>query len=153
MNSPKSIAPFLFVGLLAVVGCANEPDRTPTESAFSNSARTIEQSVEDAADEASDLDSYQLAIRYNEPHCGAPGFEILVFGRWTRVFLEGREPLLNELEDALVGDDPDVGVRSAMAYGSLVGSRETQQGLEFPVFEVERYEPVSPPEASEDGPG
>jgi hypothetical protein len=137
------IAPTIAVLLLGAVayGCANGPERTPGEAALFESSRAIERSLDEADESANDMDSYELRIRYNEPHCGAPVFEILVFGRWTRVFLEGREAMLSQLEDTLVGEDASVGMRSALAYGSLVGQRETKKGLEFPVFEVERFEP------------
>ncbi len=145
MNPFRLIIATCLLATTAMVGCANSTSVTPLEAAFDESTSAVEQSVEDASEEAIDRDSYELAIRYNEPHCGAPSFEILVYGRWTRVFLEGRESLLNELEDALVGDSPDIGLRNTVAFGTLVGERETQQGLEFPVFEVERYQPVGGP--------
>jgi hypothetical protein len=130
-----------FAALVWLSGCATTSDRTPLESAFSESSSAVEQSLEEADEEAAEQDAYELRVRYNEAHCGAPSFEIMVYGRWTRVFLDGREALLNALEDSLVGEDADVGLRVARAYGTLVGERETQQGLEFPVLEVERFEP------------
>lgn len=136
----------LVVVLATASGCANTPDRTPLDAAFAESGQTVEESLARAGDTANDRDSYELLIRYNAPHCGAPSFEILAFGRWTRVFLDGREDMLNQLEDALVGEDPNEGLRVAVAVGAMVGERETQKGLEFPVFEVESYEAGASPE-------
>ncbi|MGM0557213.1 MAG: hypothetical protein ACQEVA_12595 [Myxococcota bacterium] len=142
MNVPSSYIMTWLGSLALLAGCATGSDQTPVQAAFADSSSAVETSIAEAEEEAEDQDAYELRIRYNEPHCGAPGFEILVYGRWTRVFLDGRESLLNELEDSLVGEDASAGLRNALAYGTLVGERETQQGLEFPVLEVERFEPV-----------
>lgn len=128
------------------VGCASSPaPLAPPLRALQTSSQRVERSLSQARDEAEDLGDYRVQIRYNVPHCGAPRFEVLAYGRWTRVFLNGADETLVALEEGMRSDNDVLTTSSTFVLGSLRGSRQAQGGADYPIFEVDAIAPPVDP--------
>ena len=139
MNTPRRhIGALLAIVVVAgATGCANSgPKPDPLQEALAESREVVADGVEDGFEESETVDEYVVRARQNPCPCEAPPYEVYVHGRWTRVFLEGAEAVVAEV-DGHFEEANEVGELAVVSVrGEMSGDRTSEEGLEFPVFEV-----------------
>lgn len=138
-HGPLPLLSWLLVATLALSAACSTPGPPldPVQAAFSESRDAVANGVEEGLNESESVDEFAVTTRYNPCRCEAPDHEIYIHGRWTRVFLDGQEKLLGEVDEQLAQDSL---LTTVELRGSLYGDETTSEGVEFPVFEVSRIE-------------
>ena len=154
-ESNQQVMKWLLAALITcgpMVGCATgQQAETPDDPLEYRGRQTVHEAVAEASDVADNQTIYEVALRYNEPHCKAPSYEVYVYGRWTRAFLEGEDTTLTSLERAVRAEESASSLLDVTARGSIVDRRKTTTGLSYPVFEIQSFdEPESASSALDD---
>jgi hypothetical protein len=138
----------LYLGLalgiqLGVSACSTTPGPTPdpVEQAFSRSQETVITGIDEGFEDSEGLDQYVVQARLNPCRCEAPRHEIYAHGRWTRIFLEGDEALVADIDEKLTQSAQNLDLTSLAIKGIIDGEKSTPQGIKYLVFEVEEIEP------------
>ncbi|MFW5966574.1 MAG: hypothetical protein ACOC9W_04945 [Persicimonas sp.] len=140
MNRPLARI-IIYTLVAATCGCAtSRPTVDPSEEAATRSGAIVDRAIDDAAAASDDLDSYTVPLRYNPCKCEAPPHEIYAYGHWNRVFLEGDEALLEEIEAHFGGSDRPNSLASVSVEGAFDGHDTTASNIEFAVFRIETIE-------------
>ena len=132
--SRSTRAAILALGLIqgTLWGCASAG--TPLERAAQITDQALSEGIRRSESPAASEGAVRFVGRYNPCRCEAPPFEILSYGRWTRVEIESDDPeLLEALEVAARGAAPT-------AEFTLLGWPQT--GPRYELLELEGFEPA-----------
>jgi hypothetical protein len=129
----------VLAGLVVVAaGCAKPgPKPDPQVVAFGATQSAVVDGVAEGVDESESLDEYVVQARHNPCSCDAPAYEVFIHGRWTRVYLDGDEEHLDEVEQTLREGRQDLKLPTIELHGAVDGRRRNERGVRFAVFAVE----------------
>jgi hypothetical protein len=141
--------------LIAASACSTpgpeKPD--PVEQALSQSKDAVVIGIDEGFEESESVEPFVVEARLNPCRCEAPRFEIYAHGRWTRVFLEGDEALLAEIDEQLSQRIDELEFGGLALRGAIDGQETTSEGIQYAVFEVEEIEENAENAESDSGAG
>lgn len=129
----------LLLGSAALGACATPdgPRPDPQMVLLQRGQDAVEAGIEDASSASESVDEFVVRLRLNPCHCDAPPDEIYIHERWTRVYLQGEQALLDALQAAQARAAEQVRLETQPVRGALSGeTRRSARGIAYPIFEV-----------------
>ena len=135
--------PRLLLGCLLLAGCSTAspkppaPAPTPQQQTLARAIDAVHAGLEESDEAARSQSSYEVDLRLNLCSCEAPGFEVGVFGTWSRAYLRSSQ----EFTELALAQFEEASAQAPLARLRVRGrwadeSRMSATKVLWPIFEI-----------------
>ena len=121
------------IATLVASACAGNGAMTPLQAAHAAGGSAVAEGVVDGRRASANQPHFTVPVRYNPADCECPEWEVYAYGKWMRVYVQGRPEAVAALEGLRSSDPLSLGTVNGRFDDRPLFSR---RNVRYPVFLV-----------------